>query len=112
MPGRLVYDSDQGSLECPRCRKRMDKCRCPDVSNEEPSGDGIVRVRREVRRGKPVTVVLGLTGELRELARELKKRTGGGGSAKDGRIELQGDHREVVVAALEARGHTVRRAGG
>jgi translation initiation factor 1 len=79
--------------------------------------DGVVRVRREVagRRGKPVTTIHGLPlgeGGLRDLAGELKRRLGTGGSAKDGVIEIQGDHRDAVIAELAARGYTVVRAGG
>ena len=49
---------------------------------------------------------------LRALAGRLKKRCGVGGSAKDGVIELQGDHRDVVVEVLRAEGYDVVRAGG
>ncbi len=82
-----------------------------------PRGDGIVRVKREVagRRGKPVTTVHGVplpSDELKELAGELERRCGSGGSVKDGVIEIQGDHRDTVVAELEARGCRVKRAGG
>ncbi len=80
-------------------------------------GDGIVRVRREVkgRRGKTVTTISGTAlpeDELRSLAGELKRRCGTGGSTKDGVIEIQGDHRDALVADLESRGYTVKRAGG
>ncbi len=74
-----------------------------------------VRVRRERRRGKDVTTILDLPldqAELRALAARLKKRCGVGGSAKDGVIELQGDHRDVVIAELEADGYRPVRAGG
>jgi translation initiation factor 1 len=76
-----------------------------------------VRVRRETqgRGGKTVTAILGvpLADEaLAELARELKRRCGTGGTAKDGVIEIQGDHRDVLIPELERRGYTVKRAGG
>lgn len=76
-----------------------------------------MRVRREVkgRGGKTVTAIdgVGLAEDaLRELAGELKRRCGTGGSVKDGVIEIQGDHRDVLVAELEARGYSVKRAGG
>jgi translation initiation factor 1 len=76
-----------------------------------------VRVRREVkgRRGKAVTTISGvpLNAEaLRELAAELKRRCGTGGSSKDGVIEIQGDHRDVLVEELRSRGYSVKLAGG
>jgi len=82
-----------------------------------PRGDGVVRVRRETRGrgGKTVTTVDGVplaSDGLRELAKALKRRCGTGGSVKDGVIEIQGDHRDEIVPALEERGYTVKRAGG
>ena len=76
-----------------------------------------MRVRREVkgRRGKPVTTISGVAlpaDELRALAGELKRTCGSGGSVKDGVIEIQGDHREVVLGTLAGRGYEVKRAGG
>ena len=120
MPGRrddpvVVYSTERG-LVCPKCRAPVAKCRC---GREEPPprGDGIVRVRRETkaRGGKTVTAVSGvpLGGEaLRNLASDLKRRCGTGGTAKDGVIEIQGDHRETIVAELSRRGFTVKLAGG
>jgi len=89
----------------------------PDRAPRAPRGDGIVRVRRETqgRGGKTVTTVAGVglpEAELRELAGELKRRCGTGGSVKDYVIELQGDHRAAIVAELEKRGFTVKLAGG
>lgn len=80
-----------------------------------PVTDGVVRVRREVRNGKPCTVVFDLplrADELTALAGKLKGSLGTGGTAKDGAIELQGDHRERVVAWLQAQGYVVKLAGG
>jgi translation initiation factor 1 len=76
-----------------------------------------VRVRREVagRRGKGVTTILDLPLDdagMRELAGRLKKRCGVGGSAKNGIIELQGDHRDTVVEVLRADGYDPVLAGG
>lgn len=50
--------------------------------------------------------------ELRDLAKELKRRCGTGGASKAGVIEIQGDHRDALIAELEARGYSVKRAGG
>ena len=76
-----------------------------------------MRVSREraQRGGKTVTVVRGLAlddAALAELGRRLRGACGSGGTAKDGRIEVQGDHVERVMAWLQADGHTVRRSGG
>jgi translation initiation factor 1 len=77
----------------------------------------VVRVGRETkgRRGKGVTTVFDLPlseGETRELAAKLKQACGTGGTVKGGVIEIQGDQRERVAAALERMGYRVKRAGG
>ena len=112
---RTVYSTARGRI-CPLCGMPAPKCACR-ASPRAPRGDGIVRVRREVqgRHGKTVTSISGVPlpeAELRELASELKRKCGSGGSAKDGVIEIQGDHRDVLCAELESRGYTVKRAGG
>ena len=76
-----------------------------------------MKVRRETsgRRGKAVTTVTGVPLDdagLRDLATRLKKRCGVGGSVKEGVIELQGDHRDVVLAELRASGYDAVLAGG
>ena len=73
-------------MTCPRCRKPAAKCRCAQqiAANVVPTGDGVVRVRREVRNGKPVTVVLGLplrADELAAFAAKLKAACGSGGDS-------------------------------
>jgi predicted translation initiation factor SUI1 len=77
----------------------------------------IAKVGRETagRRGKGVTTVFGLQlneSGLRELATTLKQRCGTGGTVKDGRIEIQGDQRDRIVAELEKLGYAVKRVGG
>jgi translation initiation factor 1 len=77
----------------------------------------IVKVGRETagRRGKGVTTVFDLPladGAVRELAALLKQRCGTGGTVKAGRIEIQGDQRERIVAELERLGYKVKRVGG
>lgn len=113
----LVWSSDHGRM-CPACRRPLASCGCraAAASRAAPS-DGVVRVSRETggRGGKTVTVVRGVPGTpeaLAELARRLKAACGSGGTVKDGAIELQGDHRDAVVALLERGGHRVKRAGG
>jgi translation initiation factor 1 len=77
----------------------------------------VVRVGRETkgRKGKGVTVVTGLPlagAALDELATRLKKRCGSGGTVHEGVIEIQGDHRDALVAELGRLGYTVKRSGG
>ena len=110
---RTVYSTRHGSI-CAACGKPKKRCICR-ASPRAPRGDGSVRVRRELRRGKTLTVILGLSlpsDERKALASELKRQLGTGGSAKRGAIEIQGDHREALIAALLARGFRVERAGG
>jgi translation initiation factor 1 len=76
-----------------------------------------VRVGREVagRGGKAVSVVSGLTADaaqLEELAARLKRLCGAGGAVKNGRIEIQGDHRDRLVAELCRLGFAAKRSGG
>lgn len=100
---RLVYSSDVGRV-APE----------PARTDEKPRGDGIVRVARSTagRKGKTVTVITGLpSADLNAVATELKKLCGSGGSVKDGAVEIQGEHRDKIVARLEGR-YRVKRAGG
>jgi translation initiation factor 1 len=76
-----------------------------------------VRVGREVagRSGKGVSVISGLplaAAELEALAAALKKHCGAGGTVRDGVIEIQGEHRERLVAELCRLGYAARRSGG
>jgi translation initiation factor 1 len=76
-----------------------------------------VRVGREVagRGGKAVSVITGVPltgGALEELAGRLKRLCGAGGAVKDGTIEIQGDHRDRLVAELVKLGYEARRSGG
>ena len=112
--GGLVYSTDAGR-HCPDCGQPIGQCICgqPVV----PAGDGIARVRRESkgRGGKTVTTVSGvpLAGEeLKELASALKKRCGTGGALKDGVIEIQGDHVELLLGELHKRGFQAKKSGG
>ena len=112
---KRVYSSDGGRM-CPECARPVSDCACGRRSNTAPA-DGVVRVARETkgRKGKGVTIVTGvpLDGrELADLAKQLKNRCGAGGTIKNGIIEIQGDHRDRVVAELQGRGWTVKKSGG
>lgn len=112
---RLVFSSEHGRI-CPECRKPAGSCVCTKTS-QKPSGDGIVRIRRESkgRGGKTVTVITGIPLEaepLKTLLGDLKRRCGTGGTLKNGSIEIQGDHADLLMAELRKRGYTVKRSGG
>jgi len=113
-PSSIVYATGLGAI-CPGCRRPVGQCACrtPDGG---PARDGIVRVSRDVagRKGKGVSVVSGLPlgpPELEALAAVLKRRCGSGGTVRDGRIEIQGEHRQRIVAELEGLGYKVKRTG-
>src|SRR5262245_61304246 len=81
------------------------------------SGDGVVRVwlEKKGRNGTPVSIIRGLGGDreaLLALAGRLKRACGTGGTAKDGEIIIQGDHRERIAATLASEGLRVKLAGG
>lgn len=112
--GRLVFSTDGGEC-CPRCELPFIVCDCPEEETATVAGKNVV-VARETkgRKGKGVTVVKGVGGkesELKALCKELKKRCGSGGTVKDGVIEIQGEHRDVLVEEMRKRGFAVKRSG-
>nr|WP_314741363.1 stress response translation initiation inhibitor YciH [uncultured Haemophilus sp.] len=100
----LVYSTEVGRIK-------------PEKVKEERSKGDIVRIQRQTsgRKGKGVCIITGLDledAELKLLAAELKKRSGVGGSVKNGTIEIQGDNRELLKQVLEQKGFKVKLAGG
>ena len=115
MADRIVYSTGVGSL-CPNCRRPVRECVCPKgvPGAAKPT---TVRVGREVkgRAGKGVTTVTGLPmspSDIDSLATRLKKRCGSGGTVREGVIEIQGDHRDTVVAELVKLGWPAKKSGG
>ena len=113
--GGLVFSTEFGKM-CPGCGESVAQCRCKEESGIEV-GDGIVRVSRETkgRKGKGVTLITGVpleAKELKDLAKKLKQKCGVGGAIKDRVIEIQGDHRELLVEELKKHGWVVKKAGG
>jgi len=110
----LVYSTSEGRV-CPVCSKPVEKCACRKKT-ASPKGDGIVRVSRSSkgRKGKGVTLITGiaLTGDdLKGLALKLKQRCGAGGTIKEGTIEIQGEHRDLLVTELAKLGYSAKRSG-
>ena len=111
----IVYSTEHGRM-CPACGEPVAKCVCRKAGMP-PAGDGVVRVGRETkgRKGKCMTVITGFgldSDGLRELAKQLKQRCGTGGTVKAGAIQIQGDHRDLLIEELKARGYVVKRTGG
>lgn len=110
----LVYSTDGGQM-CPECRRPLLQCICQ--AKAVPLGDGAVRVSRQTkgRGGKSVTFIKGLALDAAALAllgKMLRTACGSGGTVKDGVIEVQGDHCEVVMEVLRNHGHHPKRTGG
>lgn len=110
----LVYSTEGGRM-CPLCRQPQDACTCK--ANAVVKGDGVVRVSRQSkgRGGKTVTLVKGLALDpiaLAVLGKALRTACGSGGTVKDGVIEVQGDHCDLVMEVLAKHGHDPKRAGG
>ncbi len=115
MTGGIVYSTAHGRM-CPDCGKPVADCVCRQ-KKAISKGDGSVRVGRETkgRKGNGVTVITGVPlgeAELKELAKQLKAKCGAGGTVRDGVIEIQGDHREILLEELKKRGWTTKRSGG
>ncbi len=116
---RLVYSTERGRI-CPYCGKSAHKGKCnrrKKTSSPKGAGDGILRIRREVkgRKGKGVTTIDGFdldSSDLKELAARLKRLCGSGGSVKDGVVIIQGDHRTSLADELTRQGYKVKLAGG
>ncbi len=96
---------------CPRCGLPKELCICEDIAKEQES----VKVKLAKRRyGKTVTIVEGIESQdidLNDLAKTLKTKCAAGGTVKDGKIELQGDHKKKVEEILTEMGFTVEVMG-
>lgn len=113
---RLVY-SDEIGRTCLKCGQPLRKCQCNNKSANSTKSDGIVRIQRETkgRKGKGVTLITGIPlagDELKSLAKMLKQKCGTGGTIKNGVVEIQGDHRDLLLGLLQDKGWKVKKAGG
>jgi translation initiation factor 1 len=91
---------------CSVCGLPEELCMCEEIAREQQH----IKIYSDRRRyGKTVTIVAGIDSsdiDLQELARVLKTKCAAGGTAKDGKIELQGEHRKKVKQTLEEMGFT------
>ncbi|QSX00518.1 translation initiation factor [Haloterrigena alkaliphila] len=83
-----------------------------DTQGDLETSQQVLSIRTESRRyDKPVTIVEGFdleSDEIESIASDLKSSMGTGGTVDEGRIELQGDHRDRVPDLLRDRGFDVR----
>ena len=107
---RLVYSTENlsGDRGKPKAGKKK---------NTVPKGDGVIRVERSTRgrKGKGVSLISGLPLEgkdLKALAKKLKQKCGTGGTVKKGIVEIQGDHRDLLIDELKKHGYKAKKAGG
>jgi len=111
---RMIYSTDSAAQKCPRCGQY--ECICDQPPEAPLAGQTAkILVDRKGRKGKSVTVVEGLRVNpmhLAEIAKSMKQKIGTGGTAKNGRIEIQGEHRQVVAGMLQDLGVKTKLSGG
>lgn len=111
--GTLVYSTESGRI-CSACSRPVDSCACKSLAQSAVIGNGAVRVALQTkgRGGKSVTVVKGVALDAMALAvlgKQLRAACGAGGTVKDGVIEVQGDHVELILAALLKQGYAAKK---
>ncbi|MFZ5906339.1 MAG: translation initiation factor [Nitrospirota bacterium] len=106
----MVYSTDR---MIPRKERKNEPCLPADVP---PAQQNVrVRVERKGRGGKAVTVIEGLSLSENErglFLKQLRTRFGTGGTSRDTALEIQGDHRDMILSALESMGYKPKRSGG
>jgi translation initiation factor 1 len=110
---RLVYSTDPKlNQKCPKCKEVLSECTCEaEVDAKAYKFIAVLRIEKQGRSGKTVTVIDRLPKSelfLKDLTTKLKKKCGSGGTylmdGKDGVIEIQGDKRDLIRAALAKEG--------
>lgn len=105
----MVYSTEQGDL-----RKRQ--LSAPQSLALPPTRQtAFLHRTSKGRGGKVVTLVKNLhlsPDDYKALTKHLKQTCGSGGTVKDAVIEIQGDHRETIAAALRELGYKTKMAGG
>jgi translation initiation factor 1 len=118
---RLVYSTEEAIPRLPRHLRNDGKAKNKpvekvlDTSVRPSQQKATVQLDRKGRGGKSVTVIEGLQMPQREreaLLKQLKAKLGTGGTVRDTCLEIQGDHRDALMAALEKLGYPTKRSGG
>jgi translation initiation factor 1 len=112
-----LFKGTKWDMACERCGVKLSECQCPPPAPPAPAaaarlapGEQRAQVRIEKRpNGKKVTTVAGLApADLEELGPKLKALCGAGGTVKEGKLEVQGDHKEKVARELERLGYRTK----
>lgn len=115
-----IFKGTKWDVPCERCGLLLSACQCPPPPPPPgPKAPGVapadqkVIVRIEKRqKGKKVTTLAGLASkDQEELLSRLKSLCGAGGTIKDGKVEVQGEHKEKVVEELLKRGYQAKASG-
>ena len=111
---RTVYSTATGGT-CPKCGWPQRDCKCStQFAREEAVPAKVVaklRMEKKGRGGKTVTVVFDLPHNaafLKDLAGELKRACGTGGSVAENTVEIHGDLRDRIREVLLKKGWTVK----
>ena len=117
MSGLFAGTSLERPVTCEHCEKPIGLCTCPRSGDGKlaHAKDQPLRVQRESRRGKTVTMISGFSAresDLAPLLKELKTKFATGGNLSAATIELQGDHRDKLVAHLRTIGYTQTKPSG
>lgn len=82
---------------CPKCGLPLQACVCNEISK----GEQRIKISLVKRKfGKMITIVEGIEGNIKEIARQLKEELACGGTVKNNTIELQGEHRKKAKDTL------------
>lgn len=107
---QLVYSTDKTASQKEKLVEKFLQTSAPATQQKVT-----VRIDRKGRGGKTVTIIDGLQmpqKKIEELLRQLKTKLGTGGTIKDTSLEIQGDHRDMVMSALKGIGFAPKRSGG
>jgi translation initiation factor 1 len=111
---QLVFSTDSNNQKCPKCGQL--ECICSTEKDTPLAGQSAkILIDRKGRKGKSMTVIEGLRVNpmhLAEIAKSIKQKLGTGGTAKNGRIEIQGEHRPKVASILQEMGVKTKNSGG
>jgi translation initiation factor 1 len=112
-----IFKGTKWDVPCEKCQKLLSECACPPPPEAPPpeparatAASQRVRVSIEKRgKGKKVTVLAGLAQrDQEELLPRLKAFVGAGGTIKEGKLEVQGEHKEKLVLELVRLGYDAR----